>query len=310
MMNQAETKRARFRQLLQEGRIIVAPGAYDGLSARLVQQAGFQVAYMSGAAVAASQGVPDVGLVTMAEMSARAAQMAKVIDIPLIADADDGYGNPINVYRTVQEFALAGVAGIHLEDQVAPKKCGSLPGTQVVTVEEMLCKLRAAQDARRDQNFVIIARTDAVWSHGLDEAIHRGIAYRDAGADLLMFHGLKTEEEIAQVVAQVKAPVVSLNSESGTMPMVPVQRLEEMGVAMVLFPTATLRRATYAMRNTLEEIMKTGTTKHLWSTSEMGLSLFNLVGLQRISDMEKRYGIGLTAEERKSKKLEKLEGSR
>lgn len=303
-MNEAETKRARFRELLREGGIIVAPGAYDALSAMLVQQAGYQVAYMSGAAVAVSHGVPDVGLLTMVEMVARSGQMAKSINIPLIADADDGYGNPINVYRTVQEFERAGVAGIHLEDQVSPKKCGSLPGTQVVPVEEMVCKLQAAQDARRDKNFTIIARTDAVWSHSLNEAIRRGIAYRDAGADMLMFHGLKTEEEIAYVVSEVEAPVVTLNSESGTMPMVPVQRLEEMGVTMVLFPTATLRRATYAMRHTLEEISKMGTTKHLWSSSETGLSLFGLTGLEGITDLERKYGIGLTPEEREAKKLQ------
>lgn len=290
-MVNAQMKRAQLRELLKCGRIIVAPGAYDALSATLVQQAGFEAAYMSGAAVSVSHGLPDVGLMTMTEVVARAGQMAKAIDIPLLADADDGYGNPVNVYRTVQEFERSGVSGIHIEDQVAPKKCGSLPGKYVVSIDEMVAKLRAAQDAREDKNFVIIARTDAIWTHGLDEAVRRGRAFRDAGADLLMFHGVKTEEEIARLVKEVNAPLVALNSETGTMPMVPVQRLHELGVAMVLFPTATLRRATHAMQQTLVEIRKAGTTRNLWGDTVLGLGLFDVVGIQRIRDMEEKYGV-------------------
>lgn len=291
-MNDAERKRVKLGELLKAGQIVVAPGAYDALAALLVQEAGFPAVYMSGGAVSISHGMPDVGLLSMGEIVARAKQMATAVNVPLIADADDGYGNPVNVYRTVKEFEWAGVAGIHLEDQVAPKKCGSLPGKDVVPLREMVAKLEAAQDAREDKNFVIIARTDSIWSHGLDEAIKRGKAYRDAGADLLMFHGPKTEDEIARIVDEVQAPVVALNSESGTMPMIPVARLQEIGVSMVLFPASILRRAVYAMRETLKEISEKGTTKYLWDTSVLGTDLFNVVGLKEINDLEKKYVTG------------------
>src|SRR5437763_11192960 len=177
----------RLRELLVQRGLVVAAGAYDGLSARLIAQAGFSLVYRSGVGTAASVlGQPDVGLLTMSEMVDRAAALTAVIgDLPLIADADTGYGNPINVRRTIREYERAGVAGLHIEDQVWPKKCGHMEGKQVIPMDEMVQKVRAAVDARQDPDFVIIARTDANAVHGLEDAIHRGKAYQEAGADVI-----------------------------------------------------------------------------------------------------------------------------
>src|ERR1700719_1626339 len=188
----------RLRDLLAGPDLIVAPGAYDALSARLIAQAGFPAVYMTGFGTAASVlGQPDVGLLTMSEMVGRASALASVIgDIPLIADADTGYGNPINVRRTIREYERAGVAGLHIEDQVWPKKCGHMEGKQVIPMDEMVQKVRAAVDARQDPDFVIIARTDANAVYGLDDAMRRGRAYREAGADIVFIEATRSITEL------------------------------------------------------------------------------------------------------------------
>src|SRR5436305_9814965 len=188
----------RLRELLAGPDLIVAPGAYDALSARLIAQAGFSAIYMTGFGTAASVlEQPDVGLLTMSEMVSRAAAIAAVVgDRPVIADADTGYGNPINVRRTIREYERAGVAAIHIEDQVWPKKCGHMEGKQVIPKDEMVQKIRAAVDARQDPNFVIIARTDANAVHGLADALERGHAYREAGADVIFIEAPRSLEEL------------------------------------------------------------------------------------------------------------------
>src|SRR5579864_974092 len=177
----------RLRELLAGPDLLVAPGAYDALSARLIAQAGFSAVYMTGFGTAASSlGQPDVGLLTMSEMASRAAALAAVVgDLPLIADADTGYGNPINILRTIREYERAGVAAVHIEDQIWPKKCGHMEGKQVIPMQEMVQKIHAAIDARHDSDFVIIARTDANAVYGLEDALQRGRAYREAGADVI-----------------------------------------------------------------------------------------------------------------------------
>src|SRR6266852_3658860 len=191
----------RLRELLAGPDLIVAPGAYDALSARLIAQTGFPAVYMTGFGTAASVlGQPDVGLLTMSEMVSRAAALAAVVgDLPLIADADTGYGNPINVRRTIREYERAGVAGLHIEDQVWPKKCGHMEGKQVIPMDEMVQKIRAAIDARQDPDFVIIARTDANAVHGLEDAIQRGQAYREAGADVIFIEAPRSIEELRTI---------------------------------------------------------------------------------------------------------------
>src|SRR5260221_9708173 len=191
----------RLRELLAGPDLIVAPGAYDGLRARLIAQAGFSVVYMTGFGTAASVlGQPDVGLLTMSEMVSRASALAAVIgDVPLIADADTGYGNPINVRRTIHEYEQAGVAGLHIEDQVWPKKCGHMEGKQVIPMQEMVQKIRAAVDARQDPDFVIIARTDANAVNGLEDALQRGRAYREAGADVIFIEAPRSIAELKAI---------------------------------------------------------------------------------------------------------------
>jgi 2-methylisocitrate lyase-like PEP mutase family enzyme len=190
---------SRFRDLLSQDGMIVAPGAYDCITAKLIEQAGFAAVYMTGAGTAASLGYPDFGLVTMSEMVANAGRLVAAVEVPLIADADTGYGNELNVFRTVCEFESRGVAGIHIEDQEFPKKCGHLEGKEIIPREDYLAKIRAAVAARRDTNFMIIARTDARAVSGLDEAIARANAALASGADMAFVEAPQTEDEVAAV---------------------------------------------------------------------------------------------------------------
>src|SRR5437879_3664383 len=199
-------KTTQLRELLTRAEMIVAPGAYDGLTARLVEQAGFPAVYMTGAGTSASKGFPDYGLLTMTEMVENAAMMAPLVEIPLIADADTGYGNELNVTRTIRAFEARGVAAIHLEDQVSPKRCGHLDGKEIVSREEFLAKIRAAVAARRDPDFLLIARSDARAVAGLDEAIARANAALEAGADMAFVEATQTLEEVAAVPRLVQGP--------------------------------------------------------------------------------------------------------
>ena len=283
--------RARLRELLAGPGPVVAPGAYDALSARLVELAGFDVAYMTGFGTTASVlGRPDVGLLGGAEMVDNARRMAAVLDVPLIADADTGYGNPINVIRTVREYEQAGVAGLHLEDQVMPKKCGHLAGKEVVAADEMVAKVRAAVDARTDPDLVIIARTDAAATAGLDAAIDRARRFADAGADLLFVEAPTSEAEIETVADALRGHRLVFNwAEGGRTPPLSLERLREMGFALVLFPVGTLLAATAGMRSLLERVRTDGTPAAV--LDELGgLDAFtHLVGIDEVRDLEDRY---------------------
>src|ERR687894_1384942 len=216
----------RLRELLSEPEPVLAPGAYDALSARLVEQTGFEAVYMTGFGTAASLlGRPDIGLLTFSEMVDNARRIAQAVEVPVIADADDGYGNPINVIRTVQEYENAGVAAIHIEDQVSPKKCGHLEGKQVIEASEMVEKVRAAVKARHSEDFVIIGRTDARAVEGMEEALERAHRYREAGVDVLFVEAPQSEEEIAAVAeAFPDMPLLFNWVESGKTPPVPLER--------------------------------------------------------------------------------------
>ena len=282
---------ARLRALLDSGQTIVAPGAFDPLSARLVEEAGFPAVYMTGFGTSAALiGRPDVGLLTMTEMVGNAARIADCVDIPVIADADTGYGNPLNVIRTVGAYEAAGVAGIHIEDQVAPKKCGHLEGKQVIPAEEMVQKIRAAVEARTQPEFVIIARTDARAVEGLDSALERGRRYRDAGADALFIEALVSEAEIeAAARAFPGVPLLFNWAEGGKTPPVALGRLTELGYRIVIFPIATLLAATAAMRAVLGEIAAAGTP----AAALAGLPAFSeftdFIGLPEVREIEQRY---------------------
>jgi 2-methylisocitrate lyase-like PEP mutase family enzyme len=227
---------AKLRHLLSRGNLLVAPGAYDGLSARLVEQAGFEAVYMTGAGVSASNGFPDYGLVTMTEMVERAGVMARSVSIPLIADADTGYGNELNVVRAVREYEVRGVAGIHIEDQVSPKRCGHLDGKEVVSRETYLANIRAAVDARTDPDFLIIARSDARAVLGLDEALARVNAALEAGADMAFVEATQTIDEMASVPRLVKGPCLLNVVPMGKTPDIEMSRAAEMGYRLAIFP--------------------------------------------------------------------------
>ena len=282
---------ARLRALLNSGQTVVAPGAFDPLAARLVEEAGFAAVYMTGFGTSAALlGRPDVGLLTMTEMADSAGRIAACVDIPLIADADTGYGNPLNVIRTVGAYEAAGVAGLHIEDQVAPKKCGHMEGKQVIGADEMAQKVRAAVDARIDPDFVIIARTDARAVEGLDSALDRARRYRDAGADVLFIEALVSEAEIeAAAAAFPDVPLLFNWAEGGKTPPVSLDRLTELGYRIVIFPIGTLLAATAAMRRILQEIATTGTPAALLGELPTFGEFTDFIGLPEVRGIEQRY---------------------
>ncbi len=249
-MSKSLRKTARLRALLQADDCIVAPGCFNAMSARIIEQTGFPVGYISGYGVSVNHlGRPDVGLTTMSEVVDVASKAASSVGIPLICDADTGYGNAINVMRTVEEFIRSGVAGIHLEDQVAPKRCGHVAGKQVISRAEAAGKIRAAARVRdeMDEDFVLIARCDArgVAGGSLADSIDRLKAYRDAGADVAFAEGIVSEEEIAAVCREVGGPV--LYNRTGVSPNLPASRLKELGVRLVINPGGGMRAAARAM---------------------------------------------------------------
>ena len=282
---------ARLRELLDSGETVIAPGAFDPLAARLVEEAGFPAVYMTGFGTSAALlGRPDVGLLTMTEMADSAGRIAACVDIPLIADADTGYGNPLNVIRTVGAYEAAGVAGLHIEDQVAPKKCGHMEGKQVIGADEMAQKVRAAVDARTDPDFVIIARTDARAVEGLDSALDRGRRYRDAGADALFIEALVSEAEVeAAVAAFPDVPLLFNWAEGGKTPPVSLGRLTELGYRIVIFPIGTLLAATAAMRRILREIAAAGTPASLLGELPTFGEFTDFIGLPEVRGIEQRY---------------------
>ncbi len=288
----------RLRELLAGPDLIVAPGAYDALSARLIAQAGFPAVYMTGFGTAASVlGQPDVGLLTMSEMVSRAAAIAAVIasvvgDLPLIADADTGYGNPINVRRTIREYERAGVAGVHIEDQVWPKKCGHMEGKQVIPKDEMVQKVRAAVEARQDPDFVIIARTDANAVHGLEDAIRRGKAYHEAGADVIFIEAPRSMTELRSIAQAFPGVPLLFNwAESGKTPPLPLEEIRTLGFKLVIFPVSLLFAATYSMLGLLE-VLQQGQTPASFASQMVTFSQFtDHIGLPDIQALEKRYGV-------------------
>lgn len=288
------TVRQRLRKRLTEGAMIVAPGIYDAYGARLVQQAGYEAVYMTGNGVSASLlGQPDVGMVDLTLFAAHAHRAAACVDIPLICDADTGYGNAVNVRHTVREFEAAGVAAIHIEDQVAPKRCGHLPGSRpVVSLAEHAGKIEAAVAARRDPDFIIIARTDAATGLGLDEAIRRGQAYRKAGADVV-FVELKNSptilEDLRRVTAESGAPCLVNIDGGGRLGELTVPEIEGLGFRIAIFPGLGRAIAGFAMREALGALQRDGSLNAVRSRM-LSLQEYNAVlGLADVEAWEKRY---------------------
>ncbi len=280
----------RLRELMSQPEPILAPGAYDALSARLIEQAGFPAVYMTGFGTAASLlGRPDIGLLSLSQMVDHARRIAQAVSVPVIADADTGYGNALNVMQTVREYERAGAAGLHLEDQVWPKRCGHMEGKRVIDGEEMAEKLRAAVEARSSKDFVIIARTDARAVEGLDAALRRGRRYREAGADMLFVEAPQSEDEVAAIAhAFPDTPLFFNWLEGGKTPPIALARLKELGFRVIIFPLAALFTATKAVRDLLSLIRRDGTPEHAGKGMVGFEDFLKVVGLPEIRELEKR----------------------
>ncbi len=282
--------RQTLKKLLQRDKLLVAPGCFDGLSARLVEEAGFEAAYLSGGAVARSMGIPDIGLVTMSEAIERAAQVVSAIKIPIIADADTGYGNAVNLVRTVREFERIGVAAIHIEDQVTPKRCGHLDGKEVVSLPEIEQKIAAALAARTDRDFCIIARTDARAVHGMDDAINRAKAFAKLGVDAIFVEAPQSEEELAEIPRRIPGIPLLVNVfKGGKTPMLPAERLEKMGYRIAIYPSETQRAGIHAMRNALATLKREGTTESIDASLTTFKERDRVVGLDDWQKIEREY---------------------
>jgi len=281
-----------LRRLLDAGEMVLAPGCYDALGARLVQEAGFPAAYMTGFGSAASQlGRPDIGLLDMTEMVDNARRIAAAVTIPVIADADTGYGNAINVIRTVREYEAAGVSAIHIEDQVMPKRCGHMENKQLIPAAEMAGKVSAAVAARRNDEFMIIARTDARAVEGLDAALERARRYRDAGADMLFVEAPRSIPEI-EMIAEVFAgvPLLFNYAEGGKSPPVTHAFLHELGFKLVIFPLSMLLVATAAMRSVLARIKADGSPVGVIDSLLPFEAFLDFIGMPDVRELERRFG--------------------
>ncbi|MFJ5869175.1 oxaloacetate decarboxylase [Streptomyces parvus] len=257
-MTKPQRPTTRLRRLIEGDGIHVAPGAYDGLSARLVEESGSELLYASGGAIARSCGVPDIGLLSLTEVAARIEQMADVTSLPVIADADTGFGNAVNAVRALAVYERIGVAGLHIEDQTFPKRCGHLDDKSLVPTDEMARKVRALAEARTDPDFVLIARTDAIATEGLDAAIERAHAYAEAGADVIFVEAPETVEQIEEIAARVPQPKLINMFHGGRTPLVPRDRLRELGYRLIVVPSDLQRAMITAVRRTLEAINRDG----------------------------------------------------
>jgi len=276
--------------LSRRERIVIAPGTGDALGARLIDQAGFEAIYVSGYAVEGSCGNPDTGILDGSEMAARIEQITEVTTLPVIADADTGYGDALAVTRTVRRLERAGVAALQLEDQELPKKCGSMPGKIMVPTSAMVGKIKAAVDTREDSNLQIIARTDVLQSEGLDAALDRLAAYREAGADLLMCLGPYDKNGALDLIRRAPGPLAYLNAESLTMPMIRPAELRELGVPLVIYPTTLVLAAARAMQQVLDVIRDIGNTEPLIGDRLVSPAAFNeIVGLAALRAAQARY---------------------
>ena len=287
-----ERHTTRLKNAVAADEIVVAPGVVDAVGARLVADAGFDTVYMTGAGTTASRlGMPDVGLLTMTEMADNAARIADASGLPLVADADTGYGGPINVRRTIQAYERAGVAGLHIEDQSWPKRCGHLAGKTLISCEEMVAKIRAACDARTDQDLQIIARSDAIAVEGYEAAMERLAAYQAAGADILFPEAMTSMEQLRDVTERLSAPCLFNMASSGKTPEIPARTMQELGFAIAIFPGVTIAAAIHAMRQALRTLKETGDTNDLHNSMTSFREYFDLMGMAEITALEARYAV-------------------
>ena len=296
-MTDDRTKRKHLRAMIAERRLIVAPGADNGMAAKLIERAGFPAVYMTGSGVSNTLlGAPDVGLLTLTEMTLVARCIASAVEVPVVSDADTGYGNAINVIRTVREYEKAGIAGIHMEDQVSPKRCGHIAGKELISAEEMVGKIKAAADARTDPDFLLIARTDARGPAGLDEAIRRANLYAEAGADMVFPDALLSVEEFERFAASVPHPkMMNMGGYAAkrTTPKIPLEKVEQMGFNLVIFPLAAVRAGVRAVWDFLVGFKQRGTAfEEEYIAGLKGHpveSWYEFTGIGEIKRLEEKY---------------------
>jgi methylisocitrate lyase len=279
-------KRRAFRDALASGRLLRLPGAFNPLSARLIEAKGFDGVYISGAVLSADLGLPDIGLTTATEVTTRSGQIARMTNLPALVDADTGFGEPMNVARTVQGLEDAGMAGCHIEDQVNPKRCGHLDGKTVVDDETALHRIKAAVDGRRDPDFLIVARTDARAVAGLDAALERAQALVDAGADAVFPEALESPEEFAAFRAALDVPLLANMTEFGKGRLLTAQQLEDLGVNIVIYPVTLLRLAMGAASDGLDEILRSGTQEGLLPRMQTRAQLYDLLDYSSYSHFD------------------------
>lgn len=283
-------KTEKLRELINRKEILVVPGGFSPIVGMIAEQIGFEAVYMSGYAVSAFKlGLPDVGLMTMPEALETAKAMARAVNIPLICDIDTGYGNALNVLRTVGEFESIGVAGIQIEDQIWPKRCGHMEGKELIPSERMVGHIQAALDARQDKDFVIVARTDARTVLGFDEAIRRANLYAKAGADVIFVESPLSLKEIEEIPKQVKIPLLINMAEGGKTPLLTNQELQDLGYRVVIWPTSSTWAAGKAIERVLRELMDKGTTAHRLEEMMIFPEFNKLLGLGNIMDLQKKY---------------------
>ena len=282
----------RLRNLLAEPGIIMAPGVADALNARLVAREDFQALYMTGAGTSAVRlGMPDVGLLTMTEMVDNAARITDASGLPLIADADNGYGGPLNVRRTVRAYERAGVAAVHLEDQVLPKRCGHLSGKRLVPAEEMVGKIKAALDARQDPDFVVIARTDAIAVEGFEQALDRAAMYQEAGCDMLFVEAPRTSDQLAAIPERFAVPTLYNMASSGKTPFLSSDEIAALGFKLVIYPNLLILAGISAATRALRELKSSGSVAGLMNEIASFTEFFDLVGMEEVQRLEERYGV-------------------
>lgn len=280
-----------LKQRLKQKEILIAPGAYDAFMASLIEKSGFEAVYMSGAGISYSKlGQPDVGFLTQSEMADRASSICQAVTIPVIADGDTGYGNAINVMRTVRMYEQAGVRAIQLEDQQFPKRCGHLSGKELISAEEMSGKVRAAVDARKSDEFLVIARSDATSVAGLDESIRRAKMYVDSGADVIFVEAPRDQSDLEAVAKALPGVALLANMvEGGKTPLFSAQELQEMGYSLVIYPNSLTRRFARAALDLLKELKNTGTTRHLLDEMMPFKELNKMLGIDSYRELEQKY---------------------
>lgn len=273
----AADKRATFAKALKSGKLLRFPGAMNPLTAMMIEQKGFDGVYISGAVLSADLGLPDIGLTTLSEVAGRGHQIARVTELPAIIDIDTGFGEPMSAARTVQVMEEQGIAGCHLEDQENPKRCGHLDNKSVLPVADVVRKIAAAAKAKRDSNFILIARTDARASEGLDKAIDRAKAYVDAGADMIFPEAMQDEKEFEAMRKAIKAPLLANMTEFGKSKLLTAAQLEKLGYNLVIYPVTTLRLAMGAIDRGLDVIKKEGTQESLLDVMQHRKDLYALL---------------------------------